>query len=289
LGGKDQWSQLWKTEGYRRLKKREAEMGRAFTDSEFREFVESAELKAKAATLSATLNEWKKADLEMIGGRIRSYLPPEARLKATVYIVIKPRSNSFVYESATDPAIFLYLNPGNTKAQFENTVAHELHHIGLASLSRQTEAKLARLPSNLRSAVDWLGAFGEGLAMLAAAGSPDVHPHLNSSKEDRARWDRDLQNLQPDIRAIEEFLLEIIAGNLDEEQRRKRGMSFFGTQGPWYTVGWKMAMTIEKAKGRAALLDCMRDMRQLLPAYNDAAKVTDPHWSPTLLAALGTQ
>jgi hypothetical protein len=288
LDGKDQWSDLWKTDGYTRLKKRDAGMGRAFTDSEFREFVESADLKGRSGALSATLNEWKKADMELIGERIRSYLPPEAALKATVFIVIKPRSNSFVYELSTNPAIFLYLDPAKTKAQFENTAAHELHHAGLASLSRQDGEKLAALPSNVRQAVQWLGAFGEGLAMLAAVGSPGVHPHRDSSAEDRARWDRDLKNVPQDMRAIEAFLLETVSGKLDEKQQREKGMSFFGTQGAWYTVGWKMAATVEKAKDRARLLDCMRDMRYLLSSYNDAAKDTEPRWSRDLLAALGT-
>ena len=205
LGGADQWSRLWKTEGYARLKKRDTEMGRAFTDSEFREFVESADLKMRSNALSTTLNAWKQADMESIGRRVGSYLPQGAELKATVYIVIKPRSNSFVYELSTNPAIFLYLDPGKTRAQFENTVAHELHHAGLASVSRQTEDKLAGLPSNIRSAVHWLGAFGEGLAMLAAAGSPDIHPHHDSAAEERMRWDRDLKNLQQDMQAIEAF------------------------------------------------------------------------------------
>jgi Putative zinc dependent peptidase (DUF5700) len=289
LGGADQWSRLWNTEGYGRLKKRDTEMGRAFADSEFREFVESAGLKARRNTLSTTLHGWKQADMESIGRRVGSYLPPGAELKATVYIVIKPRSNSFVYELSTNPAIFLYLDPGKTKAQFENIVAHELHHVGLASVSRQTEGKLLRLSANVRAAVQWLGAFGEGLAMLAAAGSPDIHPHKDSVAQERMRWDRDLKNMKQDMRAIEEFLLAIFEGRLDEQQQRKKAMSFFGTQGPWYTVGWQMAVAVEKSKGRAELLDCMLDMRKLLFSFNDAAKAMGlPLWSEDLLTALGT-
>jgi hypothetical protein len=47
--------------------------------------------------------------------------------------------------------------------------------------------------------------------------------------------------------------------------------SFFGTQGPWHTVGWKMAVTIEVVYGRTRLIDCMCDQRRLLSTYNEAA------------------
>ena len=281
-GGKDSKG-LPSAEGYTRLKQREASMGRAFTDREFQAFLESPALQEKREALAAALREWKRADIESIGERVRSYLPPEARLKATVYIVIKPQSNSFVYDLKTDPAIFLYLDPSKTRAQFENTVAHELHHIGLSSLPELTDPALT---PNARAAVEWLGAFGEGLAMLAAAGSPDVHPHRDSPPEDRARWDRDSKKLLQDMRALEAFLLGVAKGEWDENQRREKGMSFFGTQGPWYTVGWKMAVTVEKAKGRAELVECMRDMRRLLFSYNDAANTGGlPLWSEELLNA----
>jgi len=43
-------------------------------------------------------------------------------------------------------------------------------------------------------------------------------------------------------------------------------------QGPWYTVGYKMAVMVERRYGRAALIDCMRDPRLLLVRYNAAAQ-----------------
>jgi hypothetical protein len=70
--------------------------------------------------------------------------------------------------------------------------------------------------------------------------------------------------------------------------------SFFGVQGPWYTVGWKMAVTIERHFGRARLIACMLDPRQVLAVYNQAAAEQDraggeqlPLWSPELLRVLG--
>jgi hypothetical protein len=284
--GQPAWDRLASTDGYRRLKKREAEMGRAFEDEDFRQFLSSESLRKQRAELTATLAEWKQADFRAIGDRVRSYLPPEAKLRATVYIVVKPRTNSFVYEVTTNPAVFLYLDPAVTKAEFENTVAHELHHVGLASLSTGSSKVETSGSSGREQAKRWVGAFGEGLAMLAAAGGPDVHPHQHSSPEVRARWDQDVRNLASDMRAVEAFLLDTIGGKLDENQQREKAMSFYGTQGPWYTVGYTMAVTVEKAKGRSALIDCMREMPKLLRYYNEAADNSKPKWSQELVEAL---
>jgi hypothetical protein len=47
-----------------------------------------------------------------------------------------------------------------------------------------------------------------------------------------------------------------------------------------------MAVTVEKAKGRAELVECMRDLRRLLFTYNNAAKASGlPLWSGELLNA----
>jgi len=69
---------------------------------------------------------------------------------------------------------------------------------------------------------------------------------------------------------------DTLAGKLDEKQQNEKGMSFFGTQGPWYTVGWTMAVPVERVKGRPVLIDCMTVMRRLLRYYNNAAEYPRP-------------
>ena len=292
------WQWLVSTEPYVRLKKREAGMHRDFSDADFRKFVLSDDLAGRAPALEKTLADWKQADLSQAATRALAYLPDDAVIHAKVFPVIKPKTNSFVFEVNSDPTIFLYLDPGLNRAQFENTVAHELHHIGYASIDARVEAKLKDLPPDAHAAVEWAGAFGEGFAMLAAAGGPDVHPHAVSKPEDRARWDHDMANFNQDLKAVEKFLLDIAQGRLKtEEERGKVGSSFFGVQGPWYTVGWKMSVLIEKRYGRARLLECMTDPRELLVTYNQAAAEhnrTHPDdrlalWSPELLQAIGAE
>lgn len=268
------WQQLFASEGYVRLKRRETGLQRPFADAAFKDFVLSDTLAAWAQTLAATLVKWKQADITSAANRALGYLPEKARIRAKIYPVIKPKTNSFVFEVSTDPAIFLYLNPAITSEQFENTLAHELHHIGYGSScpSQQISEEISKLPQNIRSVIDWIGAFGEGFAMLAAAGGPEVHPHAVSKPEDRARWDRDMANYNDDLKKVERFFLDIMENRLSQEEKiREIAFSFFGVQGPWYTVGWKMAMTIENAYDRARLIACFCNMRELLPTYNDAA------------------
>jgi hypothetical protein len=289
------WQRLFATQPYLRLKKREASLHRDFTDAQFQQFVLSKELAQHAPDLARTLKEWKKADLTAAARRVLPYLPTDAHIHVKVYPVIKPQTNSFVFEVGTDPTIFLFLDPALTRRQFENTVAHEMHHIGYASISDRMERSLAGLAPSVKTAVEWMGAFGEGFAMLAAAGSPGVHPHAFSKSEDRARWDHDMANFSQDVKTVEKFFLDIIAGTLKtEEEIGKEGFAFFGVQGAWYTVGYRMAVLIEKRDGRTALVECMSDPRKLLVAYNRAAAELNAKgkqqlalWSPELLEKIG--
>ena len=291
------WDRLFSTEGYARLKKREQAIKRPFEDAEFREFVLSAELKAKADALAGTLDRWKQADLKAAVSRALAYLPAGATIRAKVYPVIKPKTNSFVFEVETDPAIFLYLDPEMNSAQFENTVAHELHHIGLsaACLPAYSSEEFKRKPAEVRAVLEWAGAFGEGVAMLAAAGGPGIHPHAESPASDRERWDKDMASFDADLKKVEAFFLDVLDGRLKgDEAIREVAFSFFGTQGPWYTVGWKMAALIEDTFGRARLIDCLCDSAAFLAAYNEAAAKQGAQpgksaalWSPELLRRIG--
>jgi hypothetical protein len=296
------WQRLFVCEPYVRLKKREAEIARMFnepslifSDDDFKKFVLSPELASRTQALRSTLKAWAGADLQGEAKRILEYLPQGARIAVKIYPVIKPGVNSFVYELSTDPAIFLYLDPEKAEPEFANTVAHELHHIGFASIEAGLEKQYEGLPEATRTAVKWLSAFGEGFAMLAAAGGADVHPHATSRASDRSRWDQDMTHFNRDLGDVEKFFLDIVAGRLKTEaQIDEKGSSFFGIQGPWYTVGYKMAAMVEKQLGRAELIACMKDLRLLLLDYNKLAAEAKRRgeselalWSPELIKALG--
>ena len=295
------WQKLFATEPYRRLKQREQKIGEqfhdstlAFTDDDFKKFVLSDDLLHRADALRSTLDRWKSADLQASATRVLAYLPDNAVIRATVYPVIKPQTNSFVWDTSTDPAIFLYLDPEVPAAKFENTVAHELHHIGVASVGPVYDDKVAGLPFPAHAAAEWMGAFAEGQAMLAAAGGPDADPHAASSAKQRARWEHDLANFDSDLGTMDAFFADVLAGKFPtKEAIEEKAGSFFGdAQGPWYTVGYRMSVMVEKRLGRPALISTMLDPRCLLLLYNRAATEENaggshlPLWSDAVLSGV---
>lgn len=267
------WQRVFQSEGYVRLKQRETSMQRSFEDADFKNFVLSDQVVARLQALEETLDKWKHADVTGAARLALAYLPKDARIRAKIYPVIKPRENSFVFDVKGDAAIFLYLDPAMSRAKFENHLAHELHHIGYGSTCprKETLDQISKLPPSRQTVLTWIGAFSEGFAMLAAAGGPDIHPHTVSSPEDRARWDKDVANFNGDLKKLEAFFTDVLQGKLTEDEIQKTAFSFYGIQGPWYTVGWQMAVLIEKTYGRAKLIECMCDQRLLLPTYNQAA------------------
>lgn len=270
----EDWRKIFSSEGYVRLKKRELSLKRPFEDADFKDFVLSADLLRRRQSLAETLAGWKDADVDKVARRPLAYLPKGALIRAKIYPVIKPRDNSFIFDIPDDPSIFMYLDPDKSRESFESDLAHELHHIGFGTACPNENAKAAvkKLSPRLQSVLRWIGAFGEGFAMLAAAGGADVHPHRFSPPEDRARWDKDVANCNHDLLTVERFFLDLAEGKLSEAEEREKAFSFYGVQGPWYTVGWRMAVVIEETLGRDKLIEVMCDQRKLLPAYNKAAK-----------------
>lgn len=288
------WARLLASAPYRRLAERERSMGRAFDDGAFKTFVLSDSLLAARTQLRRTLQAWMARDLVPAAQGILPYLPAEARIRATVYPVIKPRTNSFVFDTKGNPAIFLYLDPAVPAPKYRNTVAHELHHIGFASVTRPEAAADSALAKGTRDALDWMSAFGEGFAMLAAAGGPRVHPHATSLPADRQRWDADMMHTDDDLAKVEAFLMDLIEGRIaTEDEVNRRGMEFFGVQGPWYTLGYRMAATIERRYGRRVLIEAMRDPRVMVHRYNAAIAEENRRgahhalWSARFVAAIG--
>jgi len=259
------WTRLFATEGYRRLQRREAEMNRDFSDADFRAFISGGALTGRRAALAATLARWCQVDLVEAASKVEAYLPSGKRVHSTVYLVIKPRTNSFVFETESDnPAIFLYLDPEVSPDKLANTIAHEFHHIGFGSRCDEGPDELS---PGLSNAIHWSFALGEGLAMLAAAGDPWTHPHLASPAADRERWDADVAAFAENLAALDAFFSDCLAEKLDEVEILKRARGFYGIQGPWYTVGWQMAAQLERHVGHEFLLERICRPWSLIVAY----------------------
>ena len=190
-------------------------------------------------------------------------------------------------------AIFLAVDPAVTRAKLENTLAHELHHVGYAQSCEMPAETRPEPAAPVVAARKWLSAFGEGVAMLAAAGGPDVHPHATSPAAERARWDRDVLRVEGDFASLVSFFEDLASGRLAEADADARGMSFFGVQGPWYTVGYTMAVTVERAFGRGELVSRLCNPAAFLETYNRAAAEQNrgpgrklPLWPAPLLEKL---
>ncbi len=266
------WNTLFATPGYQRLKAREAQFKRPFTDDDFKVFVSSPKLIAQLPELSSALQSWMSANVTAIAQRSFAYLPAAATIHATVYPLIKPRPNSFVYQLDTDPAVMLYLNPSVTKQQFANTVSHELFHVGDA----QNCPAAPVIGDRQKAFLEWLSAFGEGSAVLAAAGGPDVHPHWADPQSDRDVWDKAMAGFQGDFQTLAQFFSDIATGRLTGDAIATKGYTFFGAvQGPWYTVGYKIDVTIERMLGRKKLVEALCDKREYLSTYNTAATMSN--------------
>ena len=93
-----EWQRVFTTEPYKRLKRRETSMHRPFDDETFKAFV-ARDVAGREPQLTATLRARKRADLHEAAARALAYLPAQAVLHATIYPVVKPQTNSFVFET----------------------------------------------------------------------------------------------------------------------------------------------------------------------------------------------
>lgn len=285
-----EWNALFATEGYRRLRQREAAMKRPFTDSAFKAFLTEMPL-GRGRVLATLLPHYEQMPLQEAAEQALSYLPGGAHIDATLYPLIKPIPNTFVFTADSVAGIFLYMDPERTAEQETNTVAHELHHLGYATVC-DMRADSTKSAAEQMLYVRLFG-FGEGLAMLAASGGPDLHPHAVSDTADRNRWDRDLAHQADDMRAVEQLISATLDGTLSADSVLKAAISFYGVQGPWYTVGWRMAWAVERALGRDRLLQDMCSPARLMRSYNTAEEILRrrgetplPTWSSDVLDRL---
>lgn len=287
------WEKLFATTGYQRLKARETGMGRSFTEAEFKAFMNVPRTPAQIGALRRTLEAWSSQSIDVPARAALAYLPADARLKATVFPMIKPKPNEFVFDLKGDPAIFLYLDPEVSDKKARNTMAHELHHVGLNSVCpRPFDGKDD--PAPVATVRAWALSFNEGFAMVAAAGGSQFHPHADRTAKERKEWDANLAQYDQQFAELNALFLSILDGKAgDEAALKQKLMGYFGVQGPWYTVGWKMAATIETQLGKERVIDAFCDSADLLAAYNEAAALQNgaagerlPLWDARLVDSL---
>ncbi len=293
----EEWSKLFATEGYKRLKDREIGIAKMFpgrepfTDDAFKKFMLSDDPLKQKKDYQETLDKWKNVDVAACAQRSLSYLPEGSKISATVCYLIKPVHNSFVWGSdGPDPAIMLYLDPSQPSEDLAMTIAHEFHHIGYASTcpSKEYNAWYDKQPKNIQTAQMWLRGFGEGFAVLASSGSDAAQGYAFSTKDVKDAWTKGIADNAENMELLAAFFNDVLDGKLNHDQASAKASEFYGVVGPWYTTGWVMATTIERAFGRKKLLNCYLDPRLLLPTYNAAAKQLGglPLWPDDLVTRM---
>jgi hypothetical protein len=182
---------------------------------------------SRADALRRTLAAWTQVDPRTVARHAFAYLPSAAVIHAKVYPVIKPRTNSFVFEPRTNPAIVLYLDPAVSSAKLENILTHELHHIGVGSVC-PSQASDSTLPQPVRTTLEWMGGFAEGRAMLAAAAG-QRSTHTKPAIAER-RLGPGCGYAERDLRRLEVFFFTLLDGRLSEDEQTREGMSFIATE-----------------------------------------------------------
>lgn len=296
------WTRLLASEGYRRTMQRERGMNERFgldrgiDDSSFRTWALSGAALEGIAERRAALDAWLKVDLQSAGERALAYLPAGTRLHGTIYPIVREQTNSFIWDLETEhPAIFMYVESGRDAAEIEHILAHELHHVGSALAPCPEAPPAPDRPAGVRQVRRWLTAFGEGIAVLAAAGGPDGDTHPFAGPDERSAWSARLDSLAFDMVELEAFLLALLEEDLTGDDAGRRGMSFISRPGapagPFYSVGWHMAATVERVLGREAVVAANCEPALLLLAYDravmalfqDDPAASLPRWSSRLL------
>ena len=280
------WDSLFHTRGYLRLKERELGLQRPFTDSAFRAFLLSDTLLARLPELLPAVRLWSEVSIGSAAAKAAAYLPAGTPIRAWLYPLIKPKGNSFVNRGPDGVmGIFIYVDPTMPPSELRTTLAHELHHVGYtAACGGKSDSTGSPAEQSLRQV---LGAFGEGLAMLAAAGGPDIDPNTMSRKSMRETWAKNMGQVGEHLGAIDSLVQDVASGRTTSpDSVIARAVTFFGDQGPWYTVGWLMGSTVEKASGRARLITIICDPAALILEYQriaEAGRESTPRWSENSL------
>lgn len=273
------WKKIFSSEGYRLWKQRAELIHRGLSDQDFKKFVLSDSLSTSYDSLSRTLAELRAWNSRNALHNALAYLPAGTTITANVHLLIAPPPSAYVSRGLNGtPAVVVNLQSDRSAAKIENLIAHELFHIGYSAILKSITRDIAvdtSLPSNYLSVILEIASLSEGMATLAAAGAPDNHPHHASTPEGRKRWDVNMQSFDSHFNAIDRFFLDMIGGGLTQDEIVEMDSSFHGYLGPWYTVGWKVSVTIEKALGRTTLIECIKDPRKLPAAYNQAAVLTN--------------
>mgnify|MGYP000524842875 CR=1 FL=1 len=215
------------------------------------------------------LDKVKELDVSGLESQVLQRLPEGATLDATVYFLAEVHPDAYVFGGSIVVSFFpLVVSRGSLfsgKVPVLPVLCHELHHIGLASISPSLDE--ATKEGLVLSVIG--GLLGEGAATMFFT-PPEGGPHWESWRETAA-------DLPGHYQEFEKMLQEILEGSRElPEARAELFQRFFRpyrkkSYPAGYVLGVDMCRTIYRRFGEAALVDVMARPSRFLRLYNEAA------------------
>lgn len=193
---------------------------------------------------------------EQATARARRWLPNDADLSAEVCFLLDGYSGGYVLGRRIGMDLLQY--DGRLK-QLEGVIAHELHHVGFASLlGRSDKARAEAMEARLA------GLFiGEGSATALVYGRPQP------GDEGYEEWQQHERKMAEYFKLTRDYLARITEGAVrpEEFERDVPAMYLRGRWGVGYAVGAAMVTTVLRGLGKEALFDCMRRPETFVATY----------------------
>jgi hypothetical protein len=196
---------------------------------------------------------------ERASARALRWLPEDASLAAEVYFLLDGASGGYVLDTRIGMDL---LQPNGRIDQLEGVIAHELHHVGFASL--------APAPGETGSASPEAGLaglfLGEGSATALVYGQP------RPGDEGYGEWEEHERQMPGYFAMTRQYLKRVAGGEVAAEQFEQDvpAMYLRGRWGVGYAIGAVMVRTVLSALGKDALLACMRRPETFIETYRRA-------------------
>lgn len=195
--------------------------------------------------------------------RAAEWLPEDARIDATIYIVLDGNSNGYMDNNRI---AFDLLQYNGIPASLEGPAAHELHHIGYQSLcdpeilnGTTPESIAVRLASML---------LAEGCATAFVSGLP------GPQDPDYAAWQDQVTRLPEYFALTRDYLASIAAGGISESQFVEDVPRIYLREGQSIAcvMGVAMVQTVWKAFSKGGVFHSLRNTAMFFEIYRHAVE-----------------
>lgn len=227
----------------------------------------------RSALFRQALNALSEADLPPRAAEAAShYLPQGLTLDARLYVLVDGMSSGYALPGKLVLDLLQLPFDGRGEVDLNRvraTLAHELHHLGVAELGKDLGSRVQVDPER-NLALEFVGGWlAEGSATHLLS---RVTPESGAAAWDC--WSQHLANLEGHYRRGEALTLRLLEGPVSREEAMDEIRPFFagGLYGPAYVMGAEMVRTVLEVYSLNSLIACLEDPRLFPKIYNDAAR-----------------